>query len=168
MIHRNSRRMGDYDDSDEMEYELVPTLPNQKVFCLIFAYSWHYHTAVAKFSQLSIEALKFLEKGACTQLEELCSKDADFVQMFRLMGSLRPLGLRSANIKFDIQFPTRSQLKLFLTKLIMKRRKQLASGQIDLQAQNCISIISSTDSYGENTVSHACRNMVPMHETEQD
>lgn len=123
-----------YEDSDENEYDLVPTLPNQKVFCLIFAYAWHYHCAVAKFSQLSIEALRQLEKGACKELESECGKDEDFVKMFKLMGTIRPLGLRQSNCRFDIQFPTRSHLKVFITRLIMKRRIQLSMGDTDLHS----------------------------------
>ena len=93
----------------------------------------------------SNEALKFLEKGACNLLEEFCVKDPDFVTMFRLMSSLKPLGFRKANVKFDIQFPTRSQLKSLVARLIRTRREQLAMGFTDIEAQNTIAILSSTD-----------------------
>ena len=159
------------DDSFDNAYELVPVLPSEKVFCLIFSYAWHYHASVATFSQLSIEALKFLEKGACNQLEELCFKDPDFMQMFRLMGTLRSLGFRSEKARFDIEFPTRNHLKVFLTRLIMKRRKQRDSGllyEMLTIAQNNTTIISSTDNCEENIISSSCKSMFSQLEAEHD
>ena len=37
------------DDSFDEEYELVPKMPNQRTFCLVLSYAFHYHTAVARF-----------------------------------------------------------------------------------------------------------------------
>ena len=80
--------------------------------------------AVAVFQQLSKEAIKFLDKGAAQDLDELCVKDEEFVQMFKLISTMKGLGFRKDRVRFDIEFPTRNHLKVFLTRLIVKRRKQ--------------------------------------------
>ena len=112
------------DDSFDNEYELVRSLPNERVFCMIMSYAYNYHLAVAKFQQLGKEALKFLNKSASTELEELCVKDDDIVKMFNLIGTMKGLGLRKETARFDIEFPTRNHLKVFLARLIVKRRRQ--------------------------------------------
>ena len=110
------------DDSFDNEYELVPEIPNQRVFCMIFSYAYNYHIAVSRFQILRKDATKFLEKGAADTLEELCEKDEAIVQMFDLIGTMKGLGLRQDRVRFDIEFPTRCHLKVFLAKLITKRR----------------------------------------------
>ena len=113
------------DDSFENEYELVRMLPNERVFCMILSYAYNYHLAVAKFQQLGKEALKFLNKSANSELEELCEKDPYIVQMFELIGTMKGLGLRKDTVRFDIEFPTRNHLKVFLSRLITKRKRQM-------------------------------------------
>ena len=113
------------DDSFENEYELVRMLPNERVFCMILSYAYNYHLAVAKFQQLGKEALKFLNKSANSELEELCEKDPYIVQMFELIGTMMGLGLRKDTVRFDIEFPTRNHLKVFLSRLITKRKRQM-------------------------------------------
>ena len=111
------------DDSFENEYELIPAIPSQQVFCNIFSYAYDYHMAVAIFQQLCRDSIKFLDKGAAEDLNRLCVKDEEFVQMFQLISTMKGLGLRKDRVRFDIEFPTRNHLKVFLTKLIVKRRK---------------------------------------------
>lgn len=81
------------DDSFDEEYELVPKMPNQRTFCLVLSYAFHYHTAVARFQQIGREALKYLDKGATETLDELCTRDPDIVEMFKLINTMRGLGL---------------------------------------------------------------------------
>ena len=50
--------------------------------------------------------------------------DADYVEMFKLISTMRSLGFRSEKVKFDIEFPTRNHLKVMLARLIIKRRRQ--------------------------------------------
>ena len=65
-------------------------------------------------------------------LHEMCVEDADFVEMFKLIDSMRSLGFRSERCKFDIEFPTRNHLKGFLARLIAKRRRQIKNDMRDL------------------------------------
>ena len=147
------------DDSFDNEYELVRSLPSERVFCMIMSYAYNYHLAVAKFQQLGKEALKFLNKSASGELEELCVKDPDIVTMFKMIGTMKGLGLRKDTVRFDIEFPTRNHLKVFLARMIVKRRRQLEKGLCDLHLQNSTAIISSTDYCDDNVVSHLCKNI---------
>ena len=105
------------------------------------------------------EALKFLNKSASGELEELCVKDPDIVTMFKMIGTMKGLGLRKDTVRFDIEFPTRNHLKVFLARMIVKRRRQLEKGLCDLHLQNSTAIISSTDYCDDNVVSHLCKNI---------
>ena len=111
------------DDSFDNEYELVRGLPNERVFCMILSYAYDYHIAIARFQLLSKDAMKFLNKTASRELEELCVKDTDICTMFELLRSMKSLGLRNDKAKYDIEFPTRNHLKAFMMKLILKRRR---------------------------------------------
>ena len=137
------------DDSFENDFELIRTLPNERTFCMILSYTYSYHLAVSVFARLGKQASKMLDKGAQEQLEELCYKDPDIIEMFRLLGTIKGLGFRKEKVKYDIEFPTRSHLKVFLAKLISKRRKQQRRGLTDLSDQNSTAIISSTDNCEE-------------------
>ena len=79
--------------------------------------------------------------------------------MFDLIGTMRALGLRKNNVRFDIEFPTRNHLKVFLARLIVKRRRQLDKNLCDIHQQNSTAIISSTDYCEETVVSHLCKNI---------
>ena len=151
------------DDSFDNDFELAPALPNQHAFCLVLSYAFHYHLAVAKFQRLAKEALKLLHKGTAETLEMLCRKDADYVEMFKLIGTMRGLGFRSEGVRFDIEFPTRNHLKVFLARLITKRRRQMQVGLVDLSTQNSTAIISSTDYCDEKVVSALCKALYPRH-----
>ena len=69
--------------------------------------------------------------------------------MFRLLGTVKGLGFRNERVKYDIEFPKRSHLKVFLAKLISKRRMQQFRGLTDLSEHNSTAIISSTDNCEE-------------------
>ena len=78
----------------------------------------------------------------------MCVKDPDIVTMFKLIGTMKDLGLRKKKSgsttmnsatafgkkekPYDIEFPTRNHLKVFLARVIVKRRKQLEKGLCDL------------------------------------
>ena len=64
-----------------------------------------------------------MDKGAKEELEKHCRKDADIIEMLKLIGTIKGLGFRSEKVKYDIEFPTRNHLKIFLAKLIKKRRE---------------------------------------------
>lgn len=147
------------DDSFENDFDLVRRLPNERSFCLILSYAFSHHIAVSIFTRLGRQASKLLEKSTGAELESLCYKDPDVVEMFRLIGSIKGLGFRSEKVKYDIEFPTRNHLKVFLANLIKKRRRQQAQGLHDLSQQNSTAIISSTDNCEEQIVSHLCKNM---------
>jgi len=81
-------------DSFENESDFVPILP-ARVLCRILSYAYDFHVAQAKFVQLSPKALPYLEMDPeDNPFEEYCQKDCDFVEMFSLLDTLRPLGLR--------------------------------------------------------------------------
>lgn len=149
------------DDSFDNDYDLVPTLPNQHAFCLVLSYAYHYHLAVAKFQQLSKEGLKSLNRSAAKLLYKLCSEDADFVEMFKLISTMRGMGFRSEKRSFDIEFPTRNHLKVMLARTISKRRKWAQMGLFDVSDQENTSVISSTDFCDEKIVSALCKVMTP-------
>ena len=111
------------DDSFENDFELVRTLPNERTFCMILSYAYSYHIAVSMFARMSKQATKMLEKSASEELENLSYKDHDIVEMFRLIGTIKGLGFRNEKVKYDIEFPTRNHLKVFLANLIKKRRR---------------------------------------------
>ena len=94
-------------------------------------------------------------------MHDLCAEDADFVEMFRLIGTMRSLGFRSERCKFDIEFPTRNHLKVFLARLIAKRRRQVRNDMCDLSSQQNTSIISSTDYCDPDVVSALCKALSP-------
>ena len=156
------------DDSFDNDYELVPHLPNQHAFCLVLSYAYDYHLAVAKFQQLSKEALKSLNRSSAKLLHKLCKEDADFVEMFKLISTMRGLGFRSEKVKFDIEFPTRNHLKLMLARLISKRRRQVQFGMFDMSEQGSTAIISSTDFCDEKVVSALCKVMQPGESERED
>lgn len=116
--------------------------------------------AVARFQQIGREALKYLDKGAMETLDELCARDPDIVEMFKLINTMRGLGLQRERGRFDIEFPTRNHLKVFLARLIHKRRLQSERGMCDdLINQHNIAIISSTDYCEEKIVSGLCKSV---------
>ena len=88
--------------------------------------------------------------------------------MFRLLGTIKGLGFRNERVKYDIEFPTRNHLKVFLSKLIKKRRHQQEKGIYDLNVQQSTAIISSTDNCEEEIVSHLCKNMFTPRENEDN
>ena len=53
----------------------------------------------------------------------MCEVDGDQETMFKLMATLKPFGLRDNQINFEIEFPSRNQLKLYLARLVTKQRK---------------------------------------------
>ena len=90
----------------------------------------------------------------------MCVVDEDQAIMFQLMATLRPLGIRDNAPKFDLEFPSRNQLKCFLAQQITKERKQLRQGYLDADSvEHDISIISSTDFTPGTTVSTSCKRM---------
>ena len=77
---------------------------------------------------------------------------------------MRGLGFRNDKVRFDIEFPTRNHLKVFLAKLIAKRRRQLEAGLCDIASQSSTAIISSTDYCEDKVVSHLCKSVfTPRH-----
>lgn len=79
--------------------------------------------------------------------------------MFEVIGTMRGLGFRNDRTRFDIEFPTRNHLKVFLARLINKRRLQLEKGLTDLHSMNTTAIISSTDYCETNVVSKLCKSV---------
>ena len=120
------------DDSFENDFELVRKLPSERTFCMILSYTYSYHLALAMFQRMSKQANKVLDKGAHEELDELCYKDPDIIEMFKLIGAVKGLGFRTEKVKYDIEFPTRNHLKVFLAKLIKKRRHMQVKGMYDL------------------------------------
>ena len=114
-----------FDDSFDNEYDLVRKMPNERIFCMIFSYAYDFHVAEARFQMLGRRAIKFYNKSAKRELAELCVRDEDICIMHELLQSMRSLGLRPNSNRYDIEFPTRNHLKVFLMKLITKRRRQL-------------------------------------------
>ena len=83
------------DDSFDNESHLSPLLPDTRALCRVLSYVYNFHVALAKFVKLSPRALPYLEINAeDNPFEEYCQKDPDFVEMFNLLDTLRPLGLR--------------------------------------------------------------------------
>ena len=76
-------------------------------------------------SQLSTKALKLLKDEKTNFIQQMCIVDEDQETMFKLMATLKPLGLRDESIEFDIVFPSWNQLKLYLARMISKQRKQV-------------------------------------------
>ena len=60
----------------------------------------------------------------------VCRVDEDQLIMFKTLASLRNLGIRG-EMQYDIEFPTKNQLKVFLAKKITKYRMQIRKGIID-------------------------------------
>ena len=110
-------------------YEQVQCLPSEEIFCKILAYAFHYHRAVARFGSLNWQLRKRLRDGNPDQeLQKYCIVDPDMTILFKVLGTVRPLGIwntegMSVNMKWPIEFPTKNQLKVFLARLIIKRRK---------------------------------------------
>ena len=96
---------------------------SNKMFCKIFSHMYHYHKAIALVSQMNVNALRMLEDEEINFMQEMCEVDEDQETMFKLMETLKPLGLREENANFDIVFPSRNQLKLYLARMITKQRK---------------------------------------------
>ena len=86
----------------------------------------------------------------------MCEVDEDQETMFKLMETLRPLGIRDKKTNFDIVFPSRNQLKLYLARLIAKQRKQLRQGFLDddsTEPNNRKTILSSTEFMEDKVIS---------------
>lgn len=80
--------------------------------------------------------------------------------MFKLLKTLKPLGIRDNTLRPDIEFPTRNQLKCFLAKQISKERKQLRQGFLDKDGgEHQLSIISSTDFLPDTAVTSNCKTI---------
>ena len=65
---------------------------------------------------------------------EVCQVDEDEHIMFKMISSVKTLGIRG-DIQYDIEFPTRNQLKVFLAQHISKYRAQLKKGVIDMDSK---------------------------------
>ena len=52
---------------------------------------------MAKFQLLGKEAFALLDSGSLETLDQLCFKDPDVVEMFRLIGSMRDLNASKDN-----------------------------------------------------------------------
>ena len=92
--------------------------------------------------------MQLLEDKEANYMQKMCEVDDDQEKMFKLMATLKPFGIRDKNTNFDLVFPTRNQLKLYLARLITKQRKQIRQGFLDddsAEPNNRISILSSTD-----------------------
>ena len=129
---------------------------NNLLFCKIISYTYHYHKAIAITSQLSVKSVKMLEDKSRPYIQRMCEVDEDQETMFKLMETLRPLGIRDKNTKFDIVFPSRNQLKLYLARLIAKQRKQLRQGFLDddsTEPYNRKTILSSTEFMEDKVIS---------------
>ena len=99
----------------------------------------------------------------------MCYKDPDYVEMFKLINSMRGLGLQRETARFDIEFPTRNHLKVFLARLIYKRRLMQERGmQLDHLSMNNTAIISSTDYCEEKIVSGLCKSVFNHRESEDN
>ena len=80
--------------------------------------------------------------------------------MFNLIATLKPLGIREDDTPFDLEFPTRNQLKCFLAKQITKQRKQLRQGHLNKDSiEHDVAIISSTDFQAGTAVSSQCKSI---------
>ena len=112
--------------------------------------------------RLSAKALPFLEKEqkSINPFEVYAKKDPDYVEMFKLLETVRPLGLRGIRARFDIEFPVRDNLKVFLAKLISKRRMLKKHGMVDIASMSSTAIISSTDNCAGNQVSSSCKSII--------
>ena len=123
---------------------------------------------MARFQQLSRVAIKFLNKDAANELRRLCVEDEDYLTMFETIDTMKSLGLRNDRVRYDIEFPTRNHLKVFLTKLIMKRRRQIDRDMTDLASQTNTAVISSTDYCEDKIVSHLCKNIFTPRQGKED
>lgn len=64
--------------------------------------------------------MRLLENKETNYLKDMTVVDEDQETMFNLIATLKPLGIREDNTPFDLEFPTRNQLKCFLAKQITK------------------------------------------------
>ena len=122
----------------EVEKSQITRKINNKNFCIVFSYLYHYHRAVAKVSRISIKSLNFVENteatGGADLMRNICSIDEDQLIMFKMVSSVKPLGIRG-DIQYDIEFPTRNQLKVFLAQHISKYRAQQRRGVLDTDSK---------------------------------
>ena len=49
-----------------------------------------------------------LEDKQANHIQRMCEVDEDQEQMFKLMATLRPFGIRDRQARFDIEFPSRN------------------------------------------------------------
>ena len=57
-------------------------------------------------SQLSTKTIKLLKDEKTNFIQQMCIVDEDQETMFKLMATLKPLGLRDESIEFEIVFPS--------------------------------------------------------------
>ena len=57
-------------------------------------------------SQLNTKTIKLLKDEKTNFIQQMCIVDEDQETMFKLMATLKPLGLRDESIEFEIVFPS--------------------------------------------------------------
>ena len=98
----------DLDPAQEAKTRACGSQLSNELLCRVMSHAYHYHKSIAVLSQLSVKAVKMLEDKQANYLQRMCEVDEDQEQMFKLMATLRPFGIRDRQARFDIEFPSRN------------------------------------------------------------
>ena len=96
------------DPAQEEKTRVCGSKLSNGLLCRVVSHTYHYHKSIAVLSQLSVKAVKMLEDKQANDIQRMCEVDEDQEQMFKLMATLKPFGIRDRQARFDIEFPSRN------------------------------------------------------------
>lgn len=89
----------------------------------VLSYAYTFDRAVSLIERLSSTSRRFLDSGARSVLESVCFRDYDEKTMMECIASIKPLNvLGIKDYRFDIEWPTKGQIKNSLMQIIKEER----------------------------------------------